>query len=99
MVSTLMNHFNLDSNSVAVVPGNHDLNYDISEKAYTIYKRSKPENLSKDQYIPAGDGVLLPDNELYKKRVENFSTEFFKKLYQKPYPKDYAGQGILFFKS
>ncbi|MCP4349845.1 MAG: TIR domain-containing protein [Desulfobacterales bacterium] len=98
MVDGLIKHFGLDAGRVVIVPGNHDLNWDISERAYSfIPKRNLPEIYDKEQYISAGDaGALVRDNLMYKKRFAHFNVHFYKKMYGREYPLDYDEQAIIF---
>jgi small GTP-binding protein len=98
LVDGLVKHFGLDSSRVVVVPGNHDLNWDLSEDAYPfVAKRKLPEQLSEGRYIPAGEpGALVRDEDLYRERFAYFSSYFYKKVYSgQEYPSDYVEQGIL----
>jgi small GTP-binding protein len=98
LVDGLVKRFGLDAGRVVIVPGNHDLNWQLSKKAYPfIYNDDLPDPLHKGMYIPAGDaGVLLRDDELYKKRFDLFSTQFYKKVYSgKEYPLDYEEQSMI----
>ena len=95
MVDGLVKRFGLDAGRVVIVPGNHDLNWDISEEAYPfVPKRKLPAVLDEQLTIPAGEaGALVRDDSLYQKRFDIFSTQFYKKVYRgKDYPLDYAEQ-------
>ena len=95
MFDGLVKRFGLDASRVVVVPGNHDLNWDLSEAAYPfVPKRKLPSPISVDQYIPAGDaGALLRDDELYRERFANFNSHFYRRVYSgQDYPPDYADQ-------
>lgn len=98
LVDSIVKRFGLDSERVIIVPGNHDINWEISEEAYPfIHKRKLPELLPEGKYISAGEaGALIRDEELYKKRFLNFNNYFYKKVYGGlQFPLDYAEQGIL----
>ena len=98
LVDSIVKRFGLDSERVVIVPGNHDINWEISEEAYPfIHKRKVPELLPEGKYISAGEaGALIRDEELYKKRFYNFNNYFYKKVYGGiQYPLDYVEQGIL----
>jgi predicted MPP superfamily phosphohydrolase len=101
LVSVLSKHFGVDFGCIIIVPGNHDLNWNLSEDAYYFVKKSKlPNLLPKSKYIPAGNvGALVCDEEIYKKRFDNFSKHFYEKIYGKTYPKEYSEQGILHMNS
>jgi small GTP-binding protein len=98
LVDGLVKHFGLDAGRVVIVPGNHDLNLDLSENAYPfVPKRKLPAVLDEQLSIPAGDaGALVRDDSLYQKRFDLFSTQFYKKVYSgKGYPLDYAEQSMI----
>jgi hypothetical protein len=97
LVDGLVKRFGLDARRVVIVPGNHDLNQQLSKKAYPfIYTDDLHDLLSEETYIPAGDaGVLRRDDELYKKRFDLFA-HFYKKVYRgRDYPLDYAEQSMI----
>lgn len=98
MVEGLVKRFGLDAGRVVIVPGNHDLNEDISEEAYPfVPKRKLLAFLDEQLSIPAGEaGALVRDGSLYQKRFDLFSTHFYKKVYSgKEYPLDYAEQSMI----
>ncbi len=97
-IDKLIKHFGLDSNRVIIVPGNHDLNWDLAEKAYNfVSSRKLSEPLPEGRFIPAGKpGVLLRDEEAYRKRFVNFNEYLYSKVHRgQIYPYEYAEQGIL----
>jgi len=97
LVDGLVKRFGLDAGRVIIVPGNHDLNQQLSKKAYPfIYNDDLHDSLPEGTYIPAGDaGVLRRDDELYKKRFDLFA-HFYKKVYRgRDYPLDYAEQSMI----
>lgn len=98
MIDKLIKQFKLDSNRVIIVPGNHDLNWELSKKAYLfIPKDQLPNPLPEGTYIPAGDaGALLRDDDLYQQRFANFGEHFYEKVSSNQYPLDYRKQGILY---
>jgi small GTP-binding protein len=99
MVDGIVKRFALSSERVIIVPGNHDLNWELSEESYPfVPKRKLPSVLSDDRCIPAGDmGMLVRDDRLYPNRFKNFNEHFYKHIYVgKEYPLDYAEQTIFF---
>jgi hypothetical protein len=73
MLDGLIKSFNLSPECVVIVPGNHDLCWDASRKAYAFsYQDDLPKPLPQDKCIPAGDtGMLLRDERLYQQRFAN----------------------------
>ena len=97
MVDGLVKRFGLDASRVVVVPGNHDLNWDLSEAAYPfVPKRKLPSPLPEDRCIPAGDaGALLRDDALYRERFAHFNSHFYRRVYSgQDYPLEYADQAL-----
>ncbi|MGB8216092.1 MAG: metallophosphoesterase [Candidatus Methanoperedens sp.] len=97
MICNLSRKFKLDSNRIIIVPGNHDINWEISKKAFIFCPKDKlPNPLPEGRYIPAGDvGALLRDDGLYQKRFVNFGEHFYEKVASNQYPLEYDKQGIL----
>ena len=90
-VSGLTKEFALSAERCIFVPGNHDVK-DLQE-AYDWQPKSggmKPD----DKTVVQGDIVLLQNPEKYPLRLKSFSDGFYHKFLQKPYPTDYAAQGI-----
>jgi GTPase SAR1 family protein/predicted phosphodiesterase len=97
MLDGLVKHFGLDSSRVVIVPGNHDLNWGLSKKAYPfVYWDDLPTPLPESRYIPAGDaGALLRDDPLYRERFALFNTHLYRRVYSsQDYPPDYADQAL-----
>ncbi len=74
-VGGIIKRFKIDKNRVIAVPGNHDLNWEISEEAYVFkLKRKLTGSEPKEKCIPAGDaGMLIRNDEAYKNRFDHFS--------------------------
>jgi 3',5'-cyclic AMP phosphodiesterase CpdA len=71
--------FPLKSEQIIIVPGNHDLNWDLSEEAYSVkYKdKCKPNELKDGRYIDVNDKVVeVINSEKYPQRFTNFK-EFY----------------------
>lgn len=85
MVDGLVKRFGLDASRVVVVPGNHDVNWEMSKKAYPfVFKDDLPSPLSTEIHIPAGDaGALVRNDELYRQRFAHFNTHFYRRIYMR----------------
>ncbi|MBD3421047.1 MAG: GTP-binding protein [Chitinivibrionales bacterium] len=97
-VDGLLKGFGISSDKAIIVPGNHDVDWEESKKAYPFYWKSNlPEHLDPGRTISAGEaGVLMRDDQTYFNRFENFNSHFYKKVYRShPYPLEYSSQGIL----
>ena len=75
-IINLMIHFRLKWSEVVIVPGNHDLNWKLSEEAFTPVKHK--DDKGEKKYVE----VLDP--EKYKQRFKYFQ-EFYQTLFKKPY--------------
>jgi len=97
MLDGLVKRFGLDPGRVVVVPGNHDVNWPLSKKAYPFFYLDDLPSLAPDRYIPAGDvGGLLRDDSLYRERFAPFNTHFYRRVYSgQKYPLDSADQVLL----
>jgi hypothetical protein len=96
----IMSRYSIDPEHIIVTPGNHDLNWDISEQAYSFVWNRKVKNKGfppSGKFIPAGKiGILeLSDEVVYQKRFSNFNDHFYSPLLGKPYPIEYDKQGVL----
>ena len=80
LVESIILKFNIDRNKIIIVPGNHDVNWDISKKSA----------------ISSSEDSVLFDEEIYKLRFDNFNKYFYKKICKKTYPQIYSKQGLLY---
>ena len=98
LVIGIVDRFSIGKDRIVLVPGNHDLNWKLSKRAYRFqYIDELPENFPEEKKIPAGDeGVLTRDDDAYKKRFRHFSEHFYEPVAGKPYPEDYDRQGMMF---
>lgn len=89
--------FGLTPEKLIIVPGNHDLNWGLSEDSYNPVKRKKHTGkLVEGHYIVESETViLLRDEDTYKNRFLPFS-KFYEDITKEPYPLDTAGQGIIY---
>jgi predicted phosphodiesterase len=95
MVDGLAKRFGLDPNRIMIVPGNHDVNWDLSEQAYPfVPQRKLPSSVPVDHHIPAGEaGALVRDDRLYRERFSLFNSHFYRRVYiSQGYPPDYEDQ-------
>gem|GEM_PF-4528865 len=90
--------FNVDRNNLIIVPGNHDLNWYISEKSYNRYIAKFNKLQFKElRHIDAGDiGIIICDEDIYKDRFKYFNENFYKCLCSDNYPSRYDEQGIMY---
>ncbi|WP_414576388.1 HEAT repeat domain-containing protein [Anabaena sp. CCY 9402-a] len=92
----LRQDFALKPEQIIIVPGNHDLNWQIAQDAHTAYRRERYQGkLDQEIYIDDGGNYIeVADKEKYKQRFEHFSN-FYQTIKNQPYPLDYDQQYTL----
>jgi predicted MPP superfamily phosphohydrolase len=95
ILTKLIDKFDLDVRNLIIVPGNHDMNRNMSGEAYSYVPEHRlPVELSRE-YIPLPNlGALRRDRKLYRQRFHNFSN-FVESLVSEKYPLSHSSQGIL----
>lgn len=97
-IDKLSKGFGLDSGRIVIVPGNHDLNWTISESAYKRRRKNKYSgSAEEDDVYFEGQYVWVKEEEEYKKRFAHFSN-FYRDVIGKEYPSEYEHQySVSFF--
>ncbi len=96
-INRIMQDFDLRRKQVEIVPGNHDLNWELSEDAFTPVRRNKyqgsleEEDILENDLIIDGNFVLVPNPTQYEQRFKYFSN-FYENVIGKPYPQPYRQQ-------
>ncbi|HYW20779.1 MAG TPA: HEAT repeat domain-containing protein [Nodularia sp. (in: cyanobacteria)] len=92
----LRQDFALQPEQIIIVPGNHDLNWELAENAYQLIDRKKYKGeLKEGEYIEESSSVIrVRDEEKYQQRFEHFSN-FYQIIKNKSYPSDYYQQYTL----
>ncbi len=91
----LCKKFDLRCKHIVIVPGNHDLNQALSEKAYKVKRRKEYQGpKDEDHVIDKGEYIEVRNEENYAQRFRHFS-DFYQAVKGKPYPADYAEQAEL----
>ncbi|MDJ0532127.1 MAG: SIR2 family protein [Xenococcaceae cyanobacterium MO_207.B15] len=96
-IMNLMIDFRLRRSEVVIVPGNHDLNVEKAEEAYTLKDRQKctSQELEEGHYIKVSEDVVrVRDEEQYKQRFTYFS-KFHETVLKRLYPLDSEHQYTL----
>lgn len=97
--SRLVREFGLDSSRIIIVPGNHDLDWEHSQRSYyPVWGNTSKalDNLAQNQCIRMKDVTFVREEGLYKDRFKNFNQYFYKKIYNgRLYPTDYSDQAII----
>ena len=88
--------FGLTPADLVIVPGNHDLSWELSDEGYTPVKRKNyAGSLKEGCYIDESDTLIqVRDDDLYKERFSPFSN-FYRDIKGDPYPLEHAQQGII----
>lgn len=97
-LESLMGGFGLSPERLVLVPGNHDVSWDLSRQAYTLHQRhSFRTPLTDGHYIAHGSEVIeVRDENAYKRRFQNFSN-FYREVKGEEYPTDYMDQATLHY--
>ncbi|MEH2178473.1 metallophosphoesterase [Nostoc sp.] len=97
LVDKLVKRYRLVSNQIIIVPGNHDLNWKLSEAAYLhSWADTRPNPLPEGRYIDLGRwGALICNEDEYQKRFSYFNDYFYKRIFGESYPLEYDRQAIL----
>ncbi|NET85708.1 MAG: metallophosphoesterase [Moorea sp. SIO1F2] len=95
-IDNLRKDFPLDPEKIVLVPGNHDLNWELAEDGYDLRDRKKYQGkLKEGHYIKVTDEVIrVRDKAKYQQRFANFS-QFYETIKTEPYPLDYDQQAII----
>lgn len=100
-INELRKDFNLEHSQIVIVPGNHDLNWDLSKKAYKPIKMNDYEGpfiTINGEKRPDPSHAIERGNDLIEQKDEDLSrdrfhyfSKFFQKIKHKSYPiSDYA---------
>jgi hypothetical protein len=99
----LRREFQLQPEQIVVVPGNHDVNWALAKKAYTLKRReeytgpvNKEQKPDENHAIGKGEFVEALNKTKYLQRFEYFS-EFYERIKGSPYPAAYEQQAILHY--
>jgi predicted phosphohydrolase len=93
LINDLKLKLNVSSDRLILVPGNHDLSWDISSQAYSyVPKHQLPAKLS-DDFVPLSEGgALRRDEDKSRKRFDNFSNFYKRVCGGETYPINYEDQ-------
>jgi 3',5'-cyclic AMP phosphodiesterase CpdA len=95
-LETVMSGFALSARQVALVPGNHDASWSVSEEAYQPYRRSRyAGKLVPGCYIERDGGLIeVRDDGAYRRRFQPFA-ELYRAIKGVDYPPAYEDQGLI----
>jgi predicted phosphodiesterase len=101
-LNSFCQEFQVSSNQIVIVPGNHDLNWSLSKQAYKPKRREeykgpmdKEGNPDRNYIIDNGNFVEIQNHKKYEQRFNYFSS-FYETVIGKPYPLNYEEQAILY---
>ncbi|MEH2155399.1 NB-ARC domain-containing protein [Nostoc sp.] len=94
-INRLSQEFKLESQQIVIVPGNHDVNWQLSEAAYSKINTEYSQE-SIEEYLTNEKGEFIEglDGEQYKQRFINFSR-FYEAIKGELYPLQYDQQHSL----
>lgn len=94
----VMGGFGLSPQSLVLVPGNHDLNWSLSQDAYRLERRARYRGELKDgTFIAHGADVIeVRDEDAYKLRFRHFA-EFYRQVKGEEYPLDDEQQATIHY--
>ncbi len=95
-LNKLITAFQIESDRIVIVPGNHDLNWGLAKQAYILMDHQDYQGeLQEGCYIPVSDDVIrVRDENKYKQRFAHF-CKFYQDIKKESYPLEYEQQGIL----
>lgn len=100
-IEALSNEFGITHQHIVVVPGNHDVNWSLSKRAYRPKRREDYRGRCQDDGTPdpncaidKGDFVEAQSPGLYTRRFKHFAN-FYQAIRGEPYPEDYDKQATL----
>ncbi|MBK3665551.1 metallophosphoesterase [Bradyrhizobium diazoefficiens] len=96
LVSGIISEFGLNAERCIVVPGNHDINWDVDVYEWTPKRKMSAEAMKSDNCIQQGNGYLIR-NDRYPDRLRAFSEDFYHTLLQVPYPLQPERQALNFY--
>ena len=96
-LSALVERFKLSSERCLIVPGNHDLSWDVPAYQWSPKRQVDPAKLRAGTFVEQGEGYLLRDDAVYPQRFEAFA-KFHHAFTQRPYPlaPEQQAQALLF---
>lgn len=94
-IGLLREEFDMSQQALVIVPGNHDLNWDLATQAYTPKRRGDCGATLKDgAFFEEGNLVEVRDDTGYRRRFA-FFADFYQRLTGQPYPELYREQATL----
>jgi 3',5'-cyclic AMP phosphodiesterase CpdA len=94
-LTLLAAEFGLTPERMVLVPGNHDLSWDLAKAAYDPGRRADydaADAQGRRRWIDASPAPLVRDEARYRRRFDPFSAECHEKVKGTPYPSDYPNQ-------
>ncbi|NEP52162.1 MAG: metallophosphoesterase, partial [Moorea sp. SIO3C2] len=95
-LDNLGKEFTLDPEKIVLVPGNHDLNWELAKRGYQLLDLEDYDGKPKEgHYIEESQNVIrVRDEAKYQQRFAHFS-QFYQAIKGQPYPLDYDQQAII----
>jgi WD40 repeat protein/3',5'-cyclic AMP phosphodiesterase CpdA len=92
----ISDEFKLDPTQIIIVPGNHDINWRLSESSYAAVRaKDYPGVVDEDHVINKGEYIEALDPGRHKQRFKDFCA-FYEEVTGKSYALDYEEQYTLY---
>jgi predicted MPP superfamily phosphohydrolase len=85
LVSGIISEFGLNAERCIVVPGNHDIDWEVDVYDWTPKRRVTQDIIDTGICLKQGNGFLVR-NDAYNERLKTFSDNFYHTLVQRSYP-------------
>jgi hypothetical protein len=94
-IDMLREEFGISQDALVIVPGNHDLNWNLSKKAYTPNRREDcGATLKEGDFFGDTNLVEVSEDTAYVRRFA-FFADFYKRVTGQTYPELYRDQATL----
>jgi small GTP-binding protein len=84
-LTELIDQFELSAERTIIVPGNHDLSWDVEVYYWLQVRKVDVATLAAGSYVKQGNGYLVRDDARYARRFGNFAR-FYHEFKQLEYP-------------
>jgi hypothetical protein len=89
--------FRLSPQQIILVPGNHDVSWEVAKSSYSPHRRSEYKGpLEEGQFIDGGAYIEARDGVRYRQRFAPFA-DFYREIRMEAYPLEYEQQATLHY--
>jgi GTPase SAR1 family protein len=97
LISGIISEFGLNAERCVIVPGNHDVNWDVDVYAWSARRKVSGDKLVPGTFKEQGAGYLMRNDSAYNERFRSFSDNLYHTLVQVAYPLEPEDQCLDFF--